>query len=533
MAGWFWPGRAALGVGERRAGWARSAGVFVLVLALAALPRLTSGHTLVTADEPRWFTRTIQFGASVAARDWAGTYQSGHPGVTVLWLGALATGFQPVRSAEDSTLRTFSEPVRAEFWAARRTLALAASALLALVVLLAARVVGMWAALLGGVLLALDPWLVAHSRILHLDGLLSLLAAVAVLSSLAYWQCQGGSGFLVLSGVAAGLAVLTKSSALAFLPPVLLLLATGGAWPARPGGWRRLLQGLGLQAGIASVTALIVWPALWVDPLGTTLRVLRFGLETGGVSHGLGSFFLGHEINDPGPLFYPVALAFRLSPLALLGLVAWALPRRGWLGRMDSMRATRWLAASAVVIVLVMAAAPKKQDRYVLPTVPLVSVVAATGLCRAVAATISRAEPRSLAVGGLGLAQLALCASTRPVFFSAYSPLLGGGAVAQQVIPVGWGEGLRPIVRYLNQRLSSPGQTVAVPTTVRLALEAQLRARVRENSSPRHADYQVTYINAEQRGHGASKDGRLVLTVRINGVDYAHLYDLQPARVNG
>src|SRR5439155_12285004 len=100
-----------------------------------------------------------------------------------------------------------------------------------------------------------------------------------------------------------------------------------------------------------------------------------------------------------------------------------------------------WLLACAALVVVVMGAAAKKQDRYALPAVPLLAVVAAVGL-RGAAASLGRSTAaRRLALGGVGLAHLALCASQRPYYVSFYSPLLGGAPVARQVVPVGWGEG--------------------------------------------------------------------------------------------
>ena len=49
------------------------------------------------------------------------------------------------------------------------------------------RLLGFWAALCGFVLMAFDPFHLAHSRLLHLDGLVSsfmLLAVIAFVSHL-------------------------------------------------------------------------------------------------------------------------------------------------------------------------------------------------------------------------------------------------------------------------------------------------------------------------------------------------------------
>src|SRR5439155_1035903 len=81
------------------------------------------------------------------------------------------------------------------------------------------------------------------------------------------------------------------------------------------------------------------------------------------------------------------------------------------------------------LVVAAMTLAAKKQDRYVLPAVPLLAVAAAVGL-RETAVGLGRPASRNLALGAVGLAQLALCAAQRPYYASFYSPLLGGTAAA-------------------------------------------------------------------------------------------------------
>src|SRR5437762_2823965 len=147
--------------------------------------------------------------------------------------------------------------------AALPRLILVQSALLALVALLVVRLFGPRAAALAGPLLALDPWLVAHGRVLHLDALLATLLAIAVLACLIRWRAQGGPLYLLLGGLAAGLAILTKSAALVLLPPLLLVCLARAPWRGHP---RRFAVELGALAALAVACALLAWPALLHNP---------------------------------------------------------------------------------------------------------------------------------------------------------------------------------------------------------------------------------------------------------------------------
>jgi len=169
-----------------------------------------------------------------------------------------------------------------------------------------------------------------------------------------------------------------------------------------------------------------------------------------------------------------------------------------------------------------MSAGPKKLERYALPAVPLLAILAAVGYQR----LATRPAPRLLALTGVGLVQLVLCASARPDPFAYYSPLLGGAASARRAIPLGCDDGLIPVARYLNGLTSAPRLKVAVPHTVEQTFQAQVSASVLAASGNPRAEYQVACVSTDQvpqRGSAPDPDD-LVLTVRIDSVDYARLY---------
>src|SRR5262245_20715741 len=65
-------------------------------LGLAA--RLDGLDLAYTSDEGYWLQRSVKFGEAVLAREWSATARSGHPGVTVMWLGFLGIGPEQVRA---------------------------------------------------------------------------------------------------------------------------------------------------------------------------------------------------------------------------------------------------------------------------------------------------------------------------------------------------------------------------------------------------------------------------------------------------
>src|SRR5581483_3592699 len=111
-------------------------------------------------------------------------------------------------------------------------------------------------------------------------------------------------------------------------------------------------------------------------------------------------------------------------------------------------------------------------------------------------------------------------------FFSYSSPLLGGVVAAERVLPVGWGEGLDQVAAYLNGRPGSERQRIYATDTVRLSLRPSVRGQI-VAAVNRRVGYAVSYIAAAQRGdERLPRRKRLVLTVRIDGTEYAHVYAL-------
>jgi hypothetical protein len=309
---------------------------------------------------------------------------------------------------------------------------------------------------------------------------------------------------------------------------VLAAVALAGRWKQR---WGRLAIDLAAMLALAIGVALLAWPAARADPLGTLAQILTFSESKALEPHEHGSFFLGQPVADPGPAFYPVVLAFRLSPLVLAGLALLALravrhplrpgrPLGPWAADLAA------LLACAALAVLVVTLGAKKLDRYALPAVPLLAVVAGVGLQRALKALPLGASGSGLVLGAMGLAQLALCAGARPYYFTYYSPLLGGATLARTILPVGWGEGVDRVASYLNGRPGKEARSVLAPDAVRVTLRAQTRAKVVDPEERQDTDYRLSYVSAAQRNEDiAARAGVApVLTVRIDGVDYARLY---------
>lgn len=504
---------------------------------LAMVTRLHGVDLAITADEGYWMQRSVRFGAALARGDLASTYRSGHPGVTVMWTGVLGMG--PGRLAEflppqyvSYTLLEASDGYLPALAAARRAVVLATSLLSVVAVGLLWKLVGPGAALVGGLLMLLDPYILSTSRLLHVDALLPPLMAVSVLAGLIYWLGERQLRYLALSGISAGLALLTKAPA-ACMPLYAALLGVAACWSQRPAQagaellpyLARRLAPLALWGMLALLIYVALWPALWVEPLRRIRDVIEFALFLGSNPHTAGNFFLGQPVlGDPGPLFYPVALALRLSPITLAGLLLLPLALDGGNRRVQTIVA---LTAFVLLFIAVMTVGAKKLDRYMLPAIFVLDLLAGTGLW--LFARRVRKAGLAMVVTSLAVAlQAALLWRSQPYPLAFYNPLFGGAATAEQMILVGWGEGLEQAAAYLNRRPDAARLTLA--TSYNHVVRPRFRGTTISIATPETADYYLVYINTLQRQQlapaviQAMEEAPPELIAEVNGLPYAWLY---------
>lgn len=516
----------------------------VALFCLALLPRAQGLDQYVTVDEHLTLGRTGNFAEGVATGRWQRTYQIGHPEVTVMWVALVALG--PSRAREFAEgFRVGGRPTVAPdvverpgfmdaLVRARLGLVIVHGVLLAVAGLLIWRLAGPAAGLLGGAMLALEPFLVAHGQLLRADALLAELMLVAVLAANAYWLRGAGPWALFLASGATGLALLAKTPAIVLLP-LIGGTALVARWYARGTG-AVVIGRTALELGVwllgAAVVYVALWPSMWVQPVETLRRVVEYTLSKGGAPMDAGSYLLGEALPDPGPLFYGVALLLRLSPFVLGGFLA-LLAMRGGRGRRRVL-AAQFLAV-ALVFGVAMAVAAKKADRYMLPLVPF--LVAAAGL--GIAELVHRRRTVGLAVGlsVVVLGQALSLLSVWPYPLTYYNPLAGGGAGASRAMLVGWGEGLDQVARALNRRPDAASSTVAVfyPD----ALGAQFAGEAVPLEAYDVADFVVLYVASDQRGltppplAAVLADQPPELEVYLNGIRYAHVYRLAPTELAG
>lgn len=526
--------------------------VHLILLACAALlPRLfTLGRAFTTDEAYHWQHRAPAFLAAVREGRFADTILTGHPGVTTMWLGSFGIMLENMLQSIGLLGPEIAFETHLSFLRLPLTITTVLAVLLAyhlLCKLLPAKL-----ALVAGLLLATDPFLVGHSRVLHLDALLSYFTLLATLSVIvACFDSEGARPspkprYLLLASLFSGFGFVTKA-------PGILIVPIGGcvllAWAFTiwrtpdEQGQRATLGSLFLQLVRSTATwllpaalvAFLTWPAMWVVPGEAVNRVVREVIDNGGEPMHWGNFLLGQSEKDPGLLYYIVTLAGRSTPWTVLGLGALVAAAIGWrkeIARRDLV--IPLIALAMLLIVAAMSVTAKKADRYALPAVPMLQILASVGLY-----WLGSRLPvlwRNLGSGLIVAASVATLVWLHPYYLAYFGPLVGGSAGAPKLVPIGWGEGLDVTADWLNQQPDIEQQKVATWSPPTLLPYLKTGTTWQGDVTSGTVNYLVVYVAQAQSGKEGQYFGRYypqckpLHVVQVRNIDYAWIYRVNQHR---
>jgi hypothetical protein len=301
-----------------------------------------------------------------------------------------------------------------------------------------------------------------------------------------------------------------------------------------------------------------------VDPLGSLTKVLSDAIGYAQAGHDSPVFFNGQIYPNgeiPDPSFYLINFLWRTTPVTILGLcsaVVLLIWRKSFfqpgdqtsnqnpLQRMD--RQT-WNVVILLLFALsfgaFMSLGLKKFDRYILPSIAPFDLVA--GICLVQLVTqFGKLVRENLRITIIGVSLLllvgvqALLAWTAfPYFFIYYNPLLGGAKAAQNVMQIGWGEGLDQAARYINNQPNSNrlqvmawyanGPFSYISKSKVIPLDVDHPWSSDDWNQFQKSDYVVVYIHEWQRNLPAEVLDHLrnlqpEYSVWINGLEYVRVY---------
>jgi hypothetical protein len=280
---------------------------------------------------------------------------------------------------------------------------------------------------------AFDPNLIAHGRYITTDMLAAFTFFLAVIA----WN----SGSALRAGLALGLALIAKFSAIALIPIFLLLWIF-----TRRMSFRALAASLAIAA--ATVTVVIAPdPHAWFTGLDQVLRKTQQGHE---------AYLLGMYSHTGWWYYFPVVFAAK-TPLGLLlaltpavGALWWrrpsGLPCPDSSGRSSSLLLTLALPA-LTFFALSMISAINIGVRHILPIYPMLCVLAATLVTRL---------PRGRIIAAACAAIVAIeSVAIYPNYLAFFNAASGGPAAGPRYLldsNIDWGQDVKKLRTWLRAR---------------------------------------------------------------------------------
>lgn len=256
--------------------------IYIGLIVVFLAPRLPSIGSFVTLDEPSWLSQGANFYYALGQREFENTVYEYQPAVTtmeIISLGMLLyfpeyRGYgQGYLDYEKGRLDPFmyehgKDPLMLLIYS-RVIQIFVLLALFLVLYFLLQKLLPKPVAIFALVFAMFDPFYLSQARLMNHEGMVTLFVMVSLISLAVYLFKENKFIFLILSGVAAGFAQLSKSSAIAMLAAVGVMLL----WKMiqeREQGWGKsflnALKSFGIWLSVLVVTYFVFWPGMWVAP---------------------------------------------------------------------------------------------------------------------------------------------------------------------------------------------------------------------------------------------------------------------------
>ncbi len=505
-----------------------------------------------SSDESLWLKRSAQFIEAVQDGEFEQTLLAYHPGVITMWLAGFRTLF-----LEYLTSQTLSDLAYARWF-----IGIAVLSGLAAAAYLLHRLFEFWQATCSWSFISISPFLLAQSRLVHTDALAAIFILLTILLFLCYCVFFQKRHFAILSGIAFGLACLSKSYSL-----ILLLWFPICLWLFRSNdtAWRTFLTDV-FRDGLfffncTILTVLIVWPLFW-NSISGLLGICLLGLTVSlsyaqrsdrpkklilGINmvvlticighvlktvwlvlskvnwavttpHEVEHFIFGKIMADPGILFYPLVILIKSTPLTIplfiFGVISvWKQRKETHLSgkQLQIVFALIW---GILLFILCLSLTAKKFGRYLLPAFSMIDLLAGLGLfyfLKRVGSQFKTSQARR--IGQTVCVVFIIALTALPVFalhpyYGTYHSLYWKITDLTKITTVGDGSGLDLAAKYLNKKPNAHLMTVQVSTLSAALFQHYFIGSVYQ-LPPKHIDdpspppsvaYEVIYIRDSQIG---------------------------------
>jgi 4-amino-4-deoxy-L-arabinose transferase-like glycosyltransferase len=255
----------------------------LLLLAILWVPRLAKLDSFVTLDEPFWLSVGGNFYYALGQRELEKTVYEYHPAVTTMWIVTAAfliyfpeyrgfgQGYFDVDKNKFDPFLLLHNISPLHLLYISRLIQVAVIVLFALAIYyFLSKLFGQEKAFLVTAFTSSAPYFLGHSRVLSHEAMLAFFVLTSIVSMVVYLEVEARWFYLIISAASAGFAQLTKSSAMAMIPVIALMLAVSAFTNIKKIGLGRAvwthLRILGLWLLGLIIVYFVVWPGMWVAP---------------------------------------------------------------------------------------------------------------------------------------------------------------------------------------------------------------------------------------------------------------------------
>jgi len=524
---------------------------FIFVSAL--LPRiLFIGTDAIYIDESNYFLITKQFFNALFSVNLEGTLVLPISGITTCWINKITLKIaENFLDKELSLLEIYYYP--------KLSFAIISSILVLIIYLLLNRVFNQKISIITSLLIALNPFLIAHSRIIGTDGLVSLFMIISLILFLLFIK-ENKLYYVLISGFFGMLAIFTKMQGIFLIPFFLFLILFDFIFNLIKKNKIKLVHILKqivspiFWAVGCSIVIVLILPVFWTKDYEQILNILNIKYEELNrflITAHFTRFYLGKIRVEPLYSYYLVVLPFRLTPISfILAPLAFI----SIMFKKSNVYVKKYLKYIICFIfyiiffLVMMSTFNYKGDRLILSVFPAIDILSAISIYILYNLFLDKYKNKFnskhiieklkfiyknsfyLLVSVLIIIHIILYIPFFPHYLAYYNPLLGGAKKAAKMFCVGWGEGLYEAAHYLNKKENS--KDIEVSSWYDVCLQPYFEGRVYplKYGDIGNIRYILFYVNQLQRNlfpdliekYHINREPEHV--VKINGLEYVWIY---------
>lgn len=466
--------------------------IYLLLAVIFLAPRLPKISSFVTLDEPSWLSQGANFYYALGQREFENTVYEYQPAVTTMWIisAGMFLYFPEYRGFGQGYLdyeKGRLDPFMYEHGYDPLML-LAYSRVIQVLVLLFFFLILYFllqyflpkiAAAFVVAFISLDPYYLGLTRMLTHEAMVAIFVIVSLISFAIYFLKDRKLIFLFISAVAAGLAQLTKSSAIAMLAAIgVILLAQ--IITERSQGWGKAIfnsaKPFVLWLVIVVGAYVVFWPGMWVAPGKMLYQVygnaFSYALQGARLTVTEDLNVSQFDLNTAPSNIWEVAkvVFYRTTLLTWFGILfAFTLPftRRPDLARQNRHLFTLLLTNAAAFILLIGLAQGRNSPHYILTSYLSLNLLAALGWLQVLQWANerffnSKLQMQYAALTAVLLLQTWSAMSFFPYYYTYRNPVLQSAGWYSKYPQKPYGEALEIAAQYLAELPDAANSTAFV-----------------------------------------------------------------------